>query len=102
MAKKCPSCTPATLIRNEFAAAKKESIKTNSCEPMQRVLERLKPVVGLEADRSPKRRALLFREILSKEQQVQKLCTKIKGSASYWAGFEGVRGRRRAKRRRAA
>ncbi len=100
--RKCGACTPATLIRQEFAAAKKESVRTNSCEPMERVLEKLKPVVQLEADRNPKKRNLLFREILSKSSQTQKLCTKIKGSSSYWAGFEGVRSsRRRPKRRRA-
>lgn len=101
MAKKCAPCTPGALIRREFAEAKAESVKTNSCAPMERALEKLKPVVQLEADRNPKRRNLLFREILSKQNTANKLCTKIKGSASYWAGFEGLGSpRRRAKRRR--
>jgi hypothetical protein len=116
---KCPACTPAAMIRHEFDAAKKTAKKIGSCSPMQRVLAKMRPVVGMEAAGSPARAKLIFREMLSKENQTQKMCTSIakanaKAAAKVrdawggvtrdasWdsAGMDGLRRRRSRRRRR--
>lgn len=99
MAKKCAPCTPAALVRAEFAAAKKTAKKAGSCEPMRRALEKLKPLVQLQAEHSPKSARFLFRELLSKEQQTQKVCRDIYQGKEHWVGFEGLGRTRRRKRR---
>ncbi len=99
---KCAPCTPAALVRAEFASAKKSAKKVGSCEPMRRALEKLKPLVQLQAEHSPKSARFLFRELLSKEQQTQKACRTLYQSKEHWLGFEGLGGtsRRRPRRRR--
>lgn len=99
--RKCGPCTPAKVLREQFTAAQQGAKASGNCETMFEVLKKLKPAIQLEADQNPKRRALLFREVLAKQVTADRVCSKIKSSASYWAGFEGLGStRRRVKRRR--
>ena len=99
--RKCGPCTPAKMLRERFTLAQQAAKASGNCDPMFKVLEKLKPAIQLEADQNPKRRALLFREVLAKQVTADRVCSQIKSAASYGASFEGLGStRRRAKRRR--
>jgi hypothetical protein len=67
------------MFRNEFAQAKQKG----DCGRAAGALERLKSVVGAQADQmAPRTRNIAFRELLSKQSQVQACVVKAQRRAA--------------------
>lgn len=100
-----PQCDcPSTAARKAFKSAK-------TCEAKSRALDVIKRLASEdEKTLKPGRRALLFRDLLKKEQQVQSTCNiesrrgksarQLEEEGYDPSGLLGFRRRRRARRRR--
>lgn len=89
-----PKCDcPSTQARKAFKAA-------SSCSAKSRAFDEIKRLAAKdEATLKPGQRALLFRDLLRKQEQVQNVCAREEASDS--ARFNGLGSyRRRARRRR--
>lgn len=86
---------PSDEARREFREAK-------TCSGKTRALDKLKAMSVKDADvLKPGQKALLFRDLLMKEQQRQNICAKEEAEdTARFNGLAGMRRKRRKRRRR--